>query len=116
MYPAKVICNTRFVEKFEKINSKVNIVRRMPTLQEFKDLRNDAGWKMPPDSAIQQGLNNSVCGVCAESPDKRTIGMGRIVGAADRLKGKKHRAFRYRQVCFNHPAQRYYKARTAIQL
>lgn len=63
-----------------KVNSKVNIVRRIPTLQEFKDLRNDAGWKMPPDSAIQQGLNNTVCGVCADSPDKRTIGMGRIVG------------------------------------
>ena len=58
----------------------VNIVSRIPTLAEFRELRSNAGWENPPDVALQRGLNNTIYAVCAENEDKLAIGIGRIVG------------------------------------
>lgn len=47
---------------------------------EFRSLRVDAGWTLPPDTAMEESLKRTVRGVCAETPEGETVGMARIVG------------------------------------
>jgi GNAT superfamily N-acetyltransferase len=54
--------------------------KRSPTQAEFKDLRANAGWRIPPDALIQDALNKTIFAVCAKTSDGKTVGMGRIVG------------------------------------
>ncbi len=53
---------------------------RPPTLAEFRDLRVDAGWHLPPDLIMSAALAKTLLGVCVETPKGETIGMGRVVG------------------------------------
>jgi predicted N-acetyltransferase YhbS len=61
-------------------HSRVRIVERMPSVEEFLQLRGDAGWPLPPQTAVSQALQKTVYAVCAENEGGKAIGMGRIVG------------------------------------
>jgi GNAT superfamily N-acetyltransferase len=58
----------------------LRFMKRTPTPTEFKELRRNAGWPLPPDSAINDGLNKTIYGVCVQTTSGETVGMGRIVG------------------------------------
>lgn len=53
---------------------------RVPTLTEFRSLRIDAGWKLPPESSTEESLTRTIRGVCVQTREGETIGMARIVG------------------------------------
>ena len=63
----------------DRINS-LKFSKRVPTLEEFRDLRINAGWRLPSDPMITDALSNTIFGVCVENTEGATIGMGRIVG------------------------------------
>lgn len=52
------------------------IVKRMPSVEEFLQLRGDAGWPLPPEAAVSQALQKTVYAVCAENEDGKAIGRG----------------------------------------
>jgi predicted GNAT family N-acyltransferase len=54
--------------------------KRVPTLTAFRELRINAGWKLPPDAVIEESLTRTILGVCVETSDGETIGMARVVG------------------------------------
>jgi predicted GNAT family N-acyltransferase len=55
------------------------IVEKLPSVEEYIDLRESAGWSYPNKKAIEKSLNNSSYCACAIEND-RVIGMSRIVG------------------------------------
>jgi GNAT superfamily N-acetyltransferase len=54
--------------------------KRVPTLEEFRELRINAGWRLPSAPIITDALKHTIFGVCVETREGATIGMGRIVG------------------------------------
>lgn len=61
--------------------SECTLVERLPTPQEYNDLRAAVGWKKRPLDAVQKGLPNTLYCVCAYVNDE-LIGMARIIGDA----------------------------------
>ena len=58
----------------------LRFVKRVPTLEQFRELRSNAGWGLAPDPIASDALTRTLFGVCVETADGTTIGMGRIVG------------------------------------
>jgi GNAT superfamily N-acetyltransferase len=63
-----------------KDTSNLQFTARIPTLEEFRGLRINAGWHVPPDPLMSAALSKTLFGVCAETPTGEAIGMGRVVG------------------------------------
>jgi GNAT superfamily N-acetyltransferase len=63
-----------------KDTERLQFTKRVPTLAEFRELRTNAGWRLPPDSIASPALAKTLFGVCVETPEGQTIGMGRVVG------------------------------------
>lgn len=59
---------------------KLQFTKRVPTLDEFRELRTNAGWGLPSALITSEALAKTLFGVCVETPEGRTIGMGRVVG------------------------------------
>ncbi|MGG7163115.1 GNAT family N-acetyltransferase [Clostridium ihumii] len=57
----------------------IKISKRIPSVEEYIELRNSVGWKILERDKIKKGLDNSVYCVCIEVKDT-IIGFGRIVG------------------------------------
>lgn len=55
------------------------IEKRVPRVDEFNHLRSAAGWPLLEESLTQEGLRNSLFGVCILN-GKTICAMGRIVG------------------------------------
>lgn len=55
------------------------IVEKLPSVEEYIDLRESAGWSYPNKKAIEKSLNNSSYCVCAIE-NGSVIGMSRVVG------------------------------------
>ena len=55
------------------------IVEKLPSVEEYIDLRESAGWSYPNKAAIEKSLNNSSYCVCAIK-DGTAIGISRVVG------------------------------------
>jgi GNAT superfamily N-acetyltransferase len=55
-------------------------IKRVPTVSEFQDLRANAGWRIPPESVLKDSLAKTIFGICVETFNGTTIGMGRLVG------------------------------------
>lgn len=56
-----------------------NLVERKPTADEYIKLRESVGWKILSKECIQNGLENSLYTLCAESKGQ-LIGMVRVAG------------------------------------
>ncbi len=54
--------------------------KRIPSVAEFRELRQNAGWGIPPEASIAKALQSTLFGVCVLSPEGKTIGMARLVG------------------------------------
>ena len=54
--------------------------KRVPTLEEFRGLRANAGWPSPSNENMGIALTKTLFGVCVKCPEGQTIGMGRVVG------------------------------------
>ena len=59
--------------------SKVVIIEKEPTVEEYIKLRNSIGWNILEHEKIKKGLNNSIYCVCAEEKGN-IVGFGRIIG------------------------------------
>lgn len=57
----------------------ISVVVRKPSVEEYIQIRNSVGWKIPPYDKIEKGLENSIYCVCVEDQGK-IIGFGRIIG------------------------------------
>lgn len=57
------------------------LVERLPTPEEYNELRAAVGWKKRPIDAIKKGLPNTLYCVCAYVNDE-LVGMARIIGDA----------------------------------
>ena len=57
----------------------VKVVDRVPSVEEYLELRHSVGWHALSNSAVQDGLSNSLYAVCAFS-EGRVVGCGRISG------------------------------------
>ena len=55
------------------------IVRRLPSADEYLELRRSVGWKVPGTAEAGAALERSAAGVCAVE-DGLVVAMGRIVG------------------------------------
>ncbi len=55
------------------------IVEKLPSVEEYIDLRESAGWSYPNKEAIEKSLKNSNYCVCAVK-DGTAIGISRVVG------------------------------------
>lgn len=62
------------------MTNNLRYIERIPTAAEFQELRTNAGWGIPPESALKDSLAKTIFGVCVEDSDGTTIGMGRLVG------------------------------------
>jgi GNAT superfamily N-acetyltransferase len=56
-----------------------SIVVRLPSTDEYLDLRRSVGWKVPDAAEAGPALERSAAGVCAVEHGM-VIGMGRVVG------------------------------------
>jgi ribosomal protein S18 acetylase RimI-like enzyme len=59
--------------------SEVTIEERAPAADEYRRLRQDAGWDEVNTRAVSTGLRNSLYSVCAIC-DGQVVGCGRVVG------------------------------------
>jgi len=57
---------------------KVN--QRNPTVDEYNELRQLAGWPTFEEAIVRTGLSNSIFSVVIQNESGTIIGMGRIVG------------------------------------
>lgn len=57
----------------------LKIIERMPTAQEFNNLRQAVGWRIHALEVVEKGLSGSLYGVCAYI-DAQIVGMARIIG------------------------------------
>lgn len=62
------------------MTNKLRYIKRIPTVAEFQKLRTNAGWGIPPEFVLKDSLANTIFGICVETLDGTTIGMGRLVG------------------------------------
>ena len=59
----------------------VQIINRVPTIQEYQQLSQSVGWgEIINFDAAAKGLPQSVFGVVAETGEGEIVGMGRVVG------------------------------------
>jgi ribosomal protein S18 acetylase RimI-like enzyme len=58
---------------------KVEIVEKLPTSEEYNQLRSMVGWGTYELEVIEKALPNSLYCVCA-SVDNKTMGMARVIG------------------------------------
>lgn len=61
------------------IDRLINFIIKVPTYNEYNDLKKELGWKIIDKENTIKGLRNSIMCVCAYD-DEMFIGMGRIVG------------------------------------
>ncbi len=57
----------------------IEIVERVPTIEEYSELRREVGWKSLGEEMTEKGLRNSIFSVCAIYKNK-VIGCGRVIG------------------------------------
>lgn len=55
------------------------LVERIPTIEEYRRLREAVGWNRRDDAAMETGLRNSLFSVCVLHQGK-VVGCGRVVG------------------------------------
>ena len=55
------------------------VVERVPTIHEYKKLRDAIGWRNTDNEATEVGLRNSLFAVCVLYRDE-VIGCGRVIG------------------------------------
>jgi len=63
-----------------EISTDLKFSKRTPTFEEFRELRTNAGWQFPSDPIIRDALSKTLFGICVETQEGKTIGMGRVVG------------------------------------
>lgn len=56
-----------------------SIVRRLPSVDGYLELRRSVGWKVPDAADVAGALDRSIASLCAVD-DGRIVGTGRIVG------------------------------------
>ena len=61
--------------------SECKLIERLPTPQEYNDLRQAVGWRAHLEADIEKGLPNTTYCICAYVDDK-LVGMARIIGDA----------------------------------
>ncbi|AGK98886.1 GNAT family N-acetyltransferase [Clostridium pasteurianum] len=61
------------------ITNNLHIVNRIPTIEEFVNIRKETGWETYDLKAAEVSLKNSLFSVCADYNEK-IVGYGRIVG------------------------------------
>jgi GNAT superfamily N-acetyltransferase len=61
--------------------SECTLIERLPTPQEYNDLRQSVGWRTHRQDAIEKGMPNTLYCVCAYA-DEELVGMARIIGDA----------------------------------
>ena len=57
----------------------VELVERLPTVDEFVELLRRVGWPLPPGDVCERALGGSLAAVCALDGGE-LVGMGRLVG------------------------------------
>jgi GNAT superfamily N-acetyltransferase len=55
------------------------IIEKLPTAQEYRQMRSLVGWGLHDIAVIERALPNSLYGVCAYS-DGTLVGMARVIG------------------------------------
>ena len=59
---------------------KIEFVAQQPTLEDYNQLRREAGWGTYENlDSLQLGLDNSLYHICAKDGNT-TVGMGRVIG------------------------------------
>jgi len=58
----------------------VELVERLPTVDEYVELLRRVGWTSPPVEDCQRALGGSLTAICAVDERKAVVGMGRLVG------------------------------------
>jgi len=58
----------------------VELVERLPTVDEYVELLRRVGWTSPPVEDCQPALGGSLTAICAVDERKAVVGMGRLVG------------------------------------
>jgi len=61
------------------MSDKYILVKRLPTVEEYKKLRKAVGWGRKEPKAVKIGLNNSLFSICVIL-NNEVIGCGRIIG------------------------------------
>jgi ribosomal protein S18 acetylase RimI-like enzyme len=61
-------------------DTKITIIDRLPTVDEFNFLRELAGWPVMPQPLVETALNNTLFAVVVETDTRQIAGMGRVVG------------------------------------
>ena len=59
--------------------SKCILIERLPTTQEYNNLRKAVGWRTHREDAIEKGMPNTLYCICAYVDDE-LVGMARVVG------------------------------------
>ena len=58
----------------------MELVERLPTVDEYVELRRRVGWTSPPVEDCNRALGGSLAGVCIVDERNAVMGMGRLVG------------------------------------
>jgi GNAT superfamily N-acetyltransferase len=58
----------------------VKLVERLPTTDEYIELRRRVGWTSPPVEDCDRALDGSLASICAVDERNAIVGMGRLVG------------------------------------
>ena len=58
----------------------VELVERLPTVDEYAGLLERVGWTPPPIEDCRRALDGSLAAICAVDERKAVVGMGRLVG------------------------------------
>ena len=56
------------------------VKERLPTVEEYNDLRRSVEWPTYANDLVERGLANTLYSVVAETENGNSIGMGRIIG------------------------------------
>ncbi len=59
--------------------AEIEIVERLPSVEEYQDLRREAGWPEVADEAVRRGFEGGLYGLVVLKGG-RVIGCGRVVG------------------------------------
>ena len=58
----------------------ITIVKRLPGIEEYNQLRRAADWPVYPNDVVQTALSNSLFGVVAQLDNGDIVAMGRVIG------------------------------------
>ena len=58
----------------------VELVERLPTVDEYVELLRRVGWTPPPVEDCRRALAGSLAAICAVDERRGVVGMGRLVG------------------------------------